>query len=77
MSKTLEGKIVALKMNKTAVVEVTIKSPHPLYKKLIKKTKKFKADTSDLNLEVGQKVKLIPTRPISKQKFYKISEVKK
>ena len=75
MKQILEGKIIALKMNKTAVIEVTTRSPHPLYGKLIKKTKKFKADISDLSLEIGQKVKLTPSRPISKEKFYKILEV--
>lgn len=72
MKKILEGKIVSLKMNNTAVVEVTRKSPHPLYRKLMKKTKKFKADTAGLTLEVGQKVKIVSTKPISKQKFYKV-----
>jgi small subunit ribosomal protein S17 len=76
MKKILEGKIVGLKMNKTAVVEVTRRRAHPLYGKLMKKTKKFKADTQGLSLEVGQKVKLIPTRPISKQKFYKVEVIK-
>ena len=75
MKKTFTGIIVSLKMNKTAVVEVTRKKPHPLYKKLLKRSSKFKADTGDLNLAVGQKVKITETKPISKEKFFVITEV--
>ncbi len=75
MEKTLIGTIISLKMNRTAVVEVTRKNPHPLYKKLLKRTTKFKADTADLNLEVGQKVKIVETKPISKDKSFKVLEV--
>ena len=73
--KTLEGKIVSLKMNKTAVVEIIRRTPHPLYKKLLKRSKKFKADTGDLTLVLGQKVKIAETKPISKGKFFKVMEV--
>jgi small subunit ribosomal protein S17 len=73
--KTFEGKIVSLKMNKTAVVEIIRRTPHPLYKKLLKRSKKFKADTGDLTLVLGQKVKIAETKPISKGKFFKVMEV--
>jgi small subunit ribosomal protein S17 len=75
MKKIFTGKIISLKMNRTAVVEVTRKKPHPLYKKLLKRTTKFKADTADLTLEVGQKVKIVETKPISKDKSFKVLEV--
>lgn len=75
MKRTFTGKIISLKMNKTAVVEVTTKAPHPLYKKLIKRNRNFKVDTGDLTLLVGQKVKFCETRPISKEKFFKVMEV--
>lgn len=75
MKKIIEGKIVSLKMNRTAVVEVTWKVAHPLYKKLLKKTKRIKADTGELSLTLGQKVKIVETRPISKEKFFKVLEV--
>lgn len=75
--KTFTGKIVSLKMNKTAVIEVTRKVPHPLYKKLLKRTSRFKADTKDLTLEVGQKVIIQETKPISKYKFFIVTEVLK
>lgn len=77
MKKTFVGKIISLKMNKTAVVEVVRKQPHPLYKKLLKKSTKFKADTGDLSLNIGQKVKITETKPISKGKFFVVTEVVK
>jgi small subunit ribosomal protein S17 len=75
MQKTFNGKIISLKMNKTAVVEVVRRSPHPLYKKLLRKSSSYKADTGDLTLTLGQKVKIAETRPISKGKFFKVVEV--
>ena len=77
MKRKFEVKIVSLKMNKTAVVEITRKTPHPLYKKLLKRSKNFKADTGDLNLSVGQRVIISETKPISKEKFFVVTEVKK
>lgn len=75
MQKTFEGKIVSLKMQNTAVVEITRKTPHPFYKKLMKKSKKFQADSTGLSLSLGQNVKIAETRPISKNKFFKVLEV--
>lgn len=75
MRKAFTGKIVSLKMNKTAVVEVTRRTSHPLYKKLIKKSKRIKADTGNLTLTLGQTVKIVETKPISKDKFFRVLEV--
>jgi len=75
MQKTFIGKIISLKMNKTAVIEVTRRIPHPLYRKLLKKSKHYKADIGDLTLNVGDKVKFAETKPISKDKFFKVLEV--
>ncbi|GEM_PF-106634 len=74
--KILEGIIVSTGMNKTVVVEVTRKTPHPLYKKLIKRSKKYKVDNSGFeDLAVGTVVKIVETRPISKNKYFKVSEI--
>jgi small subunit ribosomal protein S17 len=73
--KVFEGKIVSLKMNKTAVVEIVRKTPHPLYKKLLRRSKRYKADTAGLELVLGQKVKITETKPMSKGKFFKVTEV--
>jgi small subunit ribosomal protein S17 len=75
MQRTFKGKIISLKMDKTAVVKVTRRSPHPLYRKLMVKNTNYKADTAGLTLEVGQTVKIAETRPISKGKFFKVLEV--
>lgn len=74
--KTLEGIVVSTQMNKTVVVEVFRKTPHPLYKKLIKRSRKFKADNLGFeNLQLGSRVKITETRPFSKGKYFKISQV--
>ncbi len=75
MKKTFIGKIISLKMNKTAVVEVGRRQAHPLYKKLLRRSSKIKADTADLTLVVGQKVKISQTKPISKEKFFIVTKV--
>lgn len=72
--KIFEGKIISLSMNNTGVVEIVRRTPHPLYKKLIKRSKKYKVDTVGLDLTVGAKVKIIETRPISKDKYFKVME---
>jgi small subunit ribosomal protein S17 len=64
-------------MQKTAVVLVETVRPHPVYKKLVKKTKKFKAENTFEDLKVGDLVKIISTKPISKEKNWKIVEVLK
>ena len=72
--KILEGKIISLKMQNTAVVEVLRHIPHPLYKKVIKRTKKYKADTAGFSLSVGDRVKIAEVKPISKEKHFKVLE---
>lgn len=74
MSRILEGVVVSFKMQKTAVIQVTRLTPHPIYKKLIRKNKRIKVDTSGLQLAVGDWVKIGQTKPISKQKHFKILE---
>lgn len=73
--KILEGKVVSLKMNNTVVVEIVRRTPHPLYKKLLRRTKRHKADISGMSLVLGQRVKIAETKPQSKGKFFKVMEV--
>ena len=75
MQKTFEGKVVSAKMQNTAVVEVFRRKPHPLYKKLLKRSTRFKVETGGHSVNAGDKVKIIETRPISKGKYFKIMEV--
>lgn len=77
MKKIQIGKIVSLKMGNTAVVEVTRKVTHPLYKKLLKRSKRYKVDINGITLSLGDSVKIVSTRPLSKNKHFKILEVKK
>ncbi len=70
--KIFEGIVVSTKMQNTAVVEITRRTPHPLYKKLIKRSKKFLVDTNGLELALGQKVKIVETKQISKNKYFKV-----
>ncbi|OGG27292.1 30S ribosomal protein S17 [Candidatus Gottesmanbacteria bacterium RIFCSPLOWO2_01_FULL_39_12b] len=70
--KELTGKIVSTKMAKTVVVEIVKSRLHPLYKKNMRKTKRYKAHNENLDLQVGDLVKITSHRPISKDKHYKV-----
>ena len=72
--KILEGTVVSLKMEKTAVVRVFRKFHHPKYNKLIKTSKKYYAHSEMKNLKEGQAVKIRECRPISKIKRWIIIE---
>lgn len=75
--KTFSGIVVSTKMQKTAVVEVVEKRPHPLYKKLLTRSTRHKADTSAVEVKVGDVVEIVETKPISKDKHFKIAKVLK
>ena len=68
------GTVTSNKMEKTIVVKVTSRVKHPLYKKLITKSKKIKAH-DELNAQIGDKVKIIEIKPISKTVHFKTLEV--
>ncbi len=71
--KTLEGKVTSTKMEKTVVVIVERRWRHPLYKKIIKRNKKYLAH-DDLGVSIGDTVIIAETKPISKRKKWKIVE---
>jgi small subunit ribosomal protein S17 len=73
--KTREGTVVSNKMDKTAVVAVTTQFKHPLYKKTIKRTKKFKVHDENNELQVGDFVEIAETRPISKEKCWRLVRI--
>jgi small subunit ribosomal protein S17 len=75
MAKVFTGKVVSTSMQKTVVVEVTRLQPHPLYKKLLKRSKNYKVDPADHQVTVGQRVKIGETKQISKDKYFKILEI--
>ena len=73
--KTKIGKVVSDGMEKSVVVKVEYLVSHPLYKKRIKKSSKFMAhDESDI-CNIGDKVKITETRPLSKRKRWKVTEI--
>lgn len=74
MAKVLIGKVISNKMNKTVVVRIDTKVKHPLYGKLINKTSKIKAH-DEVGVQNGQTVKIVETKPVSKQVHFKIEEV--
>lgn len=73
--KARVGTVVSDKMNKTVVVAVERRVKHPLYKKYYKKTSKFKAHDNDNQCTIGDKVKIMETRPLSKTKRWRIVEI--
>lgn len=77
MKKTLDGIVISLKMQKTAVVRIAREFPHPLYKKLIKKDKRFNVDVGTFAPKIGDRVRITETKPISKTKHFKILEAVK
>ncbi len=75
MAKIMTGKVISTKMQDTVVVEVTRFVPHPLYKKLMKRSKHFKVALNGHELTVGKRVKIVETKPVAKGKYFKVMEV--
>jgi len=73
--KTRVGKVISDKMDKTIVVAVETRVPHPLYKKIIKRTYKLKAHDENNDCGAGDTVRVMETRPLSKEKRWRLVEV--
>ena len=73
--KTRVGLVVSDKMDKTIVVAIADRVPHPLYKKIVKRTYKLKAHDELNECGIGDKVKVMETRPLSKDKHWRLVEV--
>ena len=73
--KTRTGKVVSDKMDKTIVVAIETKVRHPLYGKIINKTTKFKAHDENNEAKVNDKVSIMETRPLSKDKRWRITGI--
>ena len=69
------GRVVSNRMNKTVVVEVETPKRHPLYKKIMKRRVKFKAHDENNECRLGDVVRIIETRPLSKQKRWRVGEI--
>lgn len=73
--KVKEGLVVSDKMNKTVVVAVEARKVHQLYKKAIRVATKYKAHDENNACKIGDKVKIVETRPLSKEKRWRVMEI--
>ncbi len=75
LRKTRTGKVVSDKMDKTVVVAVQDNVRHPLYNKIVKKTYKLKAHDENNECKIGDTVRVMETRPLSKDKRWRLVEI--
>ena len=75
LRKTRVGKVVSDKMEKTIVVAIEDNVKHPLYKKIVKRTYKLKAHDENNECNIGDRVKVMETRPLSKDKRWRLVEI--
>ena len=75
LRKTRVGKVVSDKMDKTTVVAIEDHVKHPLYGKIVKRTYKLKAHDEENTCNIGDTVKVMETRPLSKDKRWRLVEV--
>jgi small subunit ribosomal protein S17 len=75
LRKTRVGIVVSDKMDKTITIAIERKVPHPIYKKYFKKTTKLMAHDEKSECRVGDKVKIMETRPLSKSKRWRLIEI--
>jgi small subunit ribosomal protein S17 len=76
-SKMQEGVVARTTMNKTVVVEVTRQVQHPLFQKIVRRTRNFLVHDETNQCKVGDKVRIVETSPISKNKRWKLREIVK
>ena len=75
LRKTRIGKVVSDKMDKTVVVAIVDNVKHPLYKKILKRTVKLKAHDEKNECRIGDRVEVMETRPLSKDKRWRVTEI--
>ena len=75
MRKTRTGVVVSDKMDKTIVVEIRTRVKHPLYGKIMNRTKKFKVHDEETACGIGDTVRIMETRPLSKDKRWRLVEI--
>ena len=75
LRKTRVGKVVSDKMDKTVVVAIQDRVQHPLYKKIVNRTIKFKAHDENNECGIGDRVMIMETRPLSKDKRWRVAEI--
>lgn len=75
MRKTAIGRVVSDKMDKTVVVLIEDSVKHPLYGKVVKRSRRLKAHDENNEARIGDRVKVMETRPLSKDKRYRLVEI--
>ncbi len=75
LRKTRVGRVVGDKMDKTVVVAVEMTISHPVYKRTVTQTKKFKAHDQENQCRIGDRVRIMETRPLSKDKRWRVIEI--
>ena len=75
LRKTRVGKVISNKMDKTIVVAIEDHVKHPLYNKIVKRTYKLKAHDENNECKIGDKVRVMETRPLSKDKRWRLVEI--
>ena len=73
--KVRAGRVISDKMDKTVIVAIETKVRHPLYGRIIRRTMKFKADDQTNEVGVGDLVEIMETRPVSREKRWRVSRV--
>jgi small subunit ribosomal protein S17 len=73
--QVLQGIVVSDKMDKTIVVEIVMRKLHPLYKKYLTRSKKVKAHDETNDAKMGDVVRVVETRPLSKEKRWRLAEI--
>ena len=77
LRKSRVGEVVSNKMQKTVVVKTTMRVPHPKFRKIIKSVKKFYAHDEEQKAQIGDLVRIVETRPLSKLKCWRVVEILK
>ena len=75
LRKTRTGRVVSDKMDKTIVITVEGSMKHPLYKKVVKRTYKLKAHDENNECKMGDKVRVMETRPLSREKRWRLEKI--
>ena len=75
LRKTRTGKVLSNKMDKTIVVAIVDNVKHPLYNKIVKRTYKLKAHDENNECNIGDRVKVMETRPLSKDKRWRLVQI--
>jgi len=74
-AKTRVGRVLSSKMNKTVVVEIETRRAHPRYKKIVRHRVRFKAHDEGNACGIGDLVRIVETRPLSKEKRWRVAEI--